>query len=96
MSDDDKLDKNAILERRKLLIAAALVGMGACSSREEPPPGPCLSVPIDYRPGGAGGAANEGTSSAGTASSTTGGSTATGPEPQVCLSVPMPTSSAKP
>lgn len=94
MSDDDRLDKDAILERRKLLIAAALVGIGACSSRDEPPPGPCLSVPIDYRGNGAGGGASAGTTTSG-ATTATGGAPSAEPEPQVCLSVPMPTSSTQ-
>jgi hypothetical protein len=47
MSDDDRLDRDAIHKRRALLIASAIVGVSACGGRDEPPPGPCLSPPYD-------------------------------------------------
>ncbi|NUO54555.1 MAG: hypothetical protein HOV80_37410 [Polyangiaceae bacterium] len=46
MSDDERIDREAILKRRLLLIGGVLAGLGAaCSSKSEPPPEPCLSPP---------------------------------------------------
>lgn len=49
MSDDERIDREAILKRRLLLIGTALVGLSACSAKE-PPPEPCLSPPYEVPP----------------------------------------------
>jgi hypothetical protein len=49
-SDDDAV-KKAILARRARFIAAAVASVGiACgkTTKEDAPPVPCLSVPLDY------------------------------------------------
>ncbi len=78
MSDEERSDREAILKRRLLFIGSALIGLGACASGSDPPPGPCLSPPYvpppeasvpppDVPPGAGGG------------------------EPQTCLSIAPPT-----
>ena len=100
MSDDDRLDRDAIQKRRALLIASAMLGIAACSSRE-PPPEPCLSPPYDpaiHGPpvdgppdppgaGGAGGAAPTASASAAITDK---------PPPLACLSVQPPPSTKTP
>lgn len=94
MSDDERIDREAILKRRLLLIGGALIGLEACSSKTEPPPEPCLSPPPNpclspLQPDEAttSTSAGETTATTGTGSGTEAGSG--GAPPHACLS-PLP------
>ncbi len=47
---DDTVDRDAILRRRAMLVAAAVAGLSACGGRDEPPPEPCLSITQPLEP----------------------------------------------
>jgi len=106
MSDDDKLDREAIQKRRALLIASAVLGLSACGAPNDPPPEPCLSPPYDPptdqpptdqpptdQPPTDQPPTEPG---AGGGAATTAPPAASGPPPLVCLSVDEPTAPKKP
>jgi hypothetical protein len=85
MSDDERIDRDAILKRRMLFIGTALVGLSACSGKTEPPPGPCLSPPPNDPP-----ADTSATTDASTGTGSGVDGSAGGAPPQACLSPPAP------
>jgi hypothetical protein len=84
MSDDDRIDRDAILKRRLLFIGTALVGLSACSGKAEPPPEPCLSPPPLDPPADTSSTTDASTGTGSAVDGSTGGA-----PPHACLS-PLP------